>query len=320
MALVGGGLVAAYALASVPVQRLASPRRVGFLQSGATPDAFEPFRDGLRDLGYVEGQDTLIERRDAEGNLERLPTLVAELIGAPTEVIVVADGPSAVAATRATTTTPIVASGGNIVAVGLVTNVARPEGNITGVASNSLETVGKRLELLKETVSSISRLAVLVDVSGPSAQVFLPVVQRAAQTLQLHFTRYELGNLDHLPAVLSTLKEHGADGLVVLPGGILGGARNPRIGREVLKLGLPAVAEARDFAVNGGLLAHGTPPGVNARRAATYVDKILKGAKPGDLPIELPTEFHIVVNLRTARELGITIPQTVLAQATEILQ
>jgi putative ABC transport system substrate-binding protein len=323
-------------LTSFPTQRSASLRRIGYPEAGTTSPSFEAFREGMRDLGYVEGQNIVVEYRNAEANLERLPGLAAELVDLRVEIIVASNGPSFLAATELTSTIPIVVAGGDVVASGLVTNIAHPEGNITGVAANSTETVGKKLELLKETVPTIFRLAAVADLSGPGPRAVLKEVERAAQTLQLQFRTYELRDLDQLSAVLTTVKADGADGLVVVSGGILAAGQNPRIGNDVLKSRLPAVAESRLpavaesrlpavaesrlFAVNGGLLAHGIDTLALVRRSATYVDKILKGAKPGDLPIELPTTFDIVVNLKTAQVLGITVPQSVLSRAAEVIQ
>jgi putative ABC transport system substrate-binding protein len=276
----------------------------------------------MHDLGYVEGQNLVIERRDAEGRLERLPALAEELVAARVEVIVARDSTAARPASRATSTIPIVAASGNVVPAGLVTNLAHPEGNITGVSTNALETVGKWVELLKETVPSISRLAVVRDPSIASEQGerTLQQAERAARTLRLPTTAYELRDLDRLSSVLSTVQSEGADGVLVLSGGVIAGSTDPRIGREVLRSRLPAVGEGRGFAANGGLLAHGIRPGVLPRRAAVYVDRLLKGAKPGDLPIKLPTEFHIVVNLKTAQELGVAVPQSIMQRVTEVIE
>ncbi len=314
------GLLAGCGLVSLSGQRSAGARRIGFLASGGNRLVFEAFRDGLRELGYVEGQNLLIELRDAELNTERLPVLAAELVGVPVEVIVAQTGFSVAAASHATSSIPIVAAGGNVVASGLVTNVARPAGNITGVTTNNIETIGKWIELLKETVPSISHVAAILDPSGPAAQGFVQQLQRAADTLQIQFAAYDLPDLDQLPVVLSRIKADGADGLVWTSGPLLGGSNGQKIGGEVLKSRLPAVAELRDFAVNGGLLAHGTNNLALARRSASFVDKILKGAKPGDLPIDLPTTFDIVVNKKAADALGLTIPQSVLQRATEVIQ
>ena len=321
VALAGLGLLTGCGIVPFGVQGPAGPRRIGFLDSGTNPGRFETFREGLRDLGYVEGQHVLIVRRDAERESDRLPAMAAELVALPVEVIVVTGSPAVAAASRATSTIPIVTAGTNVVGTGLVTNMARPEGNITGVATNATETFGKWVELLKETVPTISRLAAVQDRAGSSnAPGLIERVERAAQPLGLQVVPYAVPHLDRLAAVLATARAEGADGLMVLSGGVVGGGADPHIGGAALKAGLPAVAEQRAFAANGGLLAHGVGTEMLARRAAAYVDKILKGARPGELPIELPITFEIVVNLRTAQALGITVPQSVLLQATVIIQ
>ena len=322
LALSGVGLLAGCGRLSLPGQQSASPRRIGYLESDAsvTTGLFTALREGLRDRGWVEGKNLVIESRDAAGNPERLPALATELVGVQVDLIVVPNPIAASPASQVTSTTPIVAAGGNIVAAGLVTNVARPEGNLTGVTTNNVETVGKWLELLKETVPAIARLGILRDPASPAVQAVMQEVQRSAGSLDLLTVVYELTHLDRLAAVLATVKADGADGVVVLSGGVLGSGSNPQIGGEILRAQLPAVAENRRFAVQGGLLAHGPDIVALAKRSAYFVDMILKGAKPGDLPIELPTEFSIAVNLKTAQELGITVPQSVWQRATEIIQ
>jgi putative ABC transport system substrate-binding protein len=191
---------------------------------------------------------------------------------------------------------------------------------VTGVTTNSVEAIGKWVELLKQTAPTTSHLASVVDLSNPAGQPLLQAVQRAALSLQLRQTSYDVRNLDLLAGILQKAKAEGADALVVVSGGVFRGGNDVRIGDAALRCGLPAVAEGRGFAVNGGLLAHGPNTPALARRSATYVDKILRGARPGDLPIELPTTFDIVVNLRTARTIGLTMPQSVLQQASEIIQ
>ena len=322
IAVAGVGLLAGCGVMPSPGQRRATLRRVGYLDwhAGTIDPTIEAFREGMRDLGYVEGQNLLVEYRDAEGDLDRLPALVAALIDSGVEIIVARNNLSALAVSRATSAIPIVAAGADVVGAGLVTNIARPEGNLTGVTSNSTETLVKWIELLTETVPTISRLAVMVDPSGRATQANLQQVQHAAQALQLQHTFYDLRALDHLSAALSKVRADGADGLVLVSGGVVGGGNDPRIGDAVLKSRLPAVAQQRLFAVAGGLLAHGANTTALVRRSASYVDKILNGARPGDLPVELPTEFDIVVNLQTAHALGITVPQSVLRRATEIIQ
>lgn len=319
LALAALGLAAGCGVVSFPGQQQPAIRRIGYLRESVNPETFGVFRDGLRDLGYVEGQDLVIEVRDPEGSMERLPTLAAELVSLPVEVIV-AGGPfSALAAAQVTSTIPIVVASSNAV-LSLVSNIARPEGNITGVATNNVAAVGKWIELLKETVPSLSHLAALGDQSSPQGSPNRAQVEGATRALQIGYTWYGVSDLDELPAVLATVVAQGADGLVVISGGIIGGGADPRIGLAVLQSGLPAVGDVRAFAANGGLLAHGVDTLALHRRSAVYVDKLLKGAKPGDLPIELPTQFNIVINLNSARELGITVPASVLARATEIIQ
>jgi putative tryptophan/tyrosine transport system substrate-binding protein len=232
-------------------------------------------------------------RFDVAGDFGRLPDLSAELVSLLMDVIVVSNGSAAVSASRASSTIPIVAGGSNIAASGLVANLARPEGNITGVTTNSVESVGKWVELLKETLPGLYRMAVVLDLSGPAAQAFLSKVQHVAESLQLDLQTYDLGDIADLATVLTTAKDRGADGVLTVSGGVLGGGSNPQIAAELQKSGLPAVAEPRDFAVSGGLLAHGASTVALARRSASYA-RILNGAKPSDLPVELPTTFNIV--------------------------
>jgi putative ABC transport system substrate-binding protein len=314
------GLLAGCGRVPWPGRRRSGARRIGYLDAVTNTPALDALRDGLHALGYVEGQDLLIEHHDARGDPARLPSLAAELVEAPVDVIVVSNNSAAVAASRATSVVPIVAAGANVVAAGLVGSIARPEGNITGVTTNSVELVGKWIELLQEAVPVMTHLAAVLDRGGPPAQAFLPGVRRAAQSLRLDLRTYDLRSLDELSSVLSMVSAEGAEGVVMVSGGILAGGSDPRIGGEVLKLRLPAVAEQRPFAVNGGLLAHGIDTLALVWRSATFVDKILRGAKPADLPIELPTKFNIVVNLKAAYELGLTIPPSVLQQATEVIQ
>jgi putative ABC transport system substrate-binding protein len=320
MALAGLSLLSGCELISVPGQQPASLRRVGVITDGLSDSNLASFREGMRDLGYVEGQNLLIEYRDAEGNIDRLPALAAELVSSRVEVIVARNNLTALAVSRATSSIPIVAAGADVVAAGLVTTIARPEGNLTGVTSNSVETVVKWIELLAETVPTMSCLGVVLDWRGPAAQAYVQQLEHAVQFLQIQRNIYDLRGLDRLPAVLATARADGTDSLVVVPGGVLAGGSDPRIGAAVLTSRLPAVAQQRLFAVSGGLLAHGVNTEALIRRSASYVDKILKGAKPGALPVELPTEFHIVVNVQSAQVLGITVPQSVLQQASEIIR
>jgi putative tryptophan/tyrosine transport system substrate-binding protein len=292
--------------------------RVGYLESGVNPAAYDAFREALLDLGYVEGEHVVLDRRDAARDFERLPSMAAELVSLSVDVIVVVGGPAIVAASQATSTIPIVTAGSNVITTGLVSNLARPEGNITGVASNAGETVVKWVELLKETVPGISYLAVVYDRASRATDTNLPAI-RAAESFGLHARAYDVPSLDQLPIVLATARADGANGVMVQSGGVFGGAQDSRIGQAIFASGLPAVGESRLFAVSGGLLAHGSGATWTVRRTANYVDRILRGARPGDLPIEVPTTFEIVVNQRAARALGIEVPSSVLLRATEII-
>ena len=315
LAVAGAGALAGCGLVSLPGQRSTGPRRIGYLEAGTNPSSIEEFRAGMRDLGHVEGQTYAIEHRDAEGILERLPEMVTELIDLHIEVLIAYNNPAFIAASQVTSTLPIVAAGGDVVGPGLVTNVARPGGNITGVSTNATAAYGKRVELLHETVPSLSHLAVVVDSSIASVRWIEP----AALALHLRLTSHGIRDLDGLPAVLATAKADGADAVVVVSGGVLGGGGNPRIGAEVLGSRLPAIAESAQFARSGGLMALGTNGAALTRRSAAFVDKILKGSKPGDLPIDQATSFDLFVNMATARTLGLTVPPSVLQQATEII-
>ena len=320
LALATFSLVSGCEVLSPRVQQPTRVPRVGYLDPLSESANTQTFRQGLREFGYVEGQNLVVEYRFAEDNVERLPTLAAELVGLQPELIVAANTVAALPVRQMTSTIPIVMLAGNVVAAGLVTNIARPEGNITGSTTNSVELVGKWVELLKEAVPSVARLATLADPSSPVSGPHLREAERATRLLQLGFAPHELQNLDQLPAALSTIQAAGADGLLVLPGGVIRAGADPRLGGQALSSRIPAVSEVRDFAVNGGLLAYGPSRAALARGAAAYADKILKGARPGDLPIELPRQFDLVINLETARALGLTIAQSVLLQATEMIQ
>lgn len=296
-------------------------RRIGYLDpdSVSTNTNAAVLRQALQDLGYTDGTNLRIEYRFADGQAGRLPALAAELVALPVEVIVAGNTVAAEVAHRATTTIPIVTSSGNTVAAGLVTNIAHPEGNITGVTTNSVELVGKWVQLLAEAVPDLRRLAALADPNSPVAEPHLREAERAATVLQLQLVPADLRDLQDLPATLATLKTMGAEGVLIVPGGVFRAAWE-QTGSVVLNAGLPGVAETDRFARGGGLLAYGTSMAGRARLAATYIDKLLKGAKPGDLPIEQPTTFDSLVNLKAAQTLGRTLPRSVLEQATEVIQ
>jgi putative tryptophan/tyrosine transport system substrate-binding protein len=307
--------------------------RIGLLHPsspGPSP-LLDAFRQRLRELGWVEGQNLAIEYRWAEGQLERLPDLAADLVGRKVDVIVAITGTTARAAQKATSTIPIVFTGsGDAIAQGLVPSLARPEGNVTGVTYLSTELSGKQLELLKEAMPGLSRVAVLCGptVSWPSdpvkdlsSDLQLREIETAAHALGLHLHSLEVRGLDDLEGAFAAATRDHAEALVVLDCAPL----NVRhVYRRVIDLAamhrLPAMYPLRNRVETGGLMAYGPNLREWFLRAAVLVDKILRGAKPADLPVEQPMRFELVLNRKTAETLGLTFPPTLLLRADEVLQ
>ena len=291
----------------------------GNLPSGPDP-SFEAFRQGLRDLGYVEGQNLVIEDRDAEGRAERLPDLAAELVRLKVDVMVVAGTPGTRAVQHATRTIPIV---GVILAdpigTGFAASFARPGGNITGLAVQNADLSTKRLELLKEAVPGATRIAVLWDIGNPASASSVRAMAEPARSLGLQLHLLEVQGPKDFDSAFDAAHKGRAQALVEM-GSPLFAAHRKTIGDLVAKSRLPAVCAQRVFVVEGCLMAYGPSYVDMWRRAATYVDKILKGASPADLPIEQPTKFELVINLKTAQALGLTIPPTLLFQADEVIR
>ena len=275
------------------------------------------FRHGLHELGYVEGQTIVLEERWAEGKLERLPDLAAELVQLQVHVIVAGNPIAARAAGQATERIPIVLAGGDVVGTGLITNLARPGGNMTGLATNVVELSGKWLELLKEAVPATSRVAVLSHLERPITGPALQAMQVAAPTLGVQLQSLSVRDAGELEGAFAAMSREHAEALVVLPGFSLHSAR---INELAARSRLPTIWEGRDAVADGGLMAYGTDYASLWQRAATYVDKILKGAQPGNLPVERPMTFQLVINLKTAKVLGLTIPPTLFFQADEVIQ
>jgi putative ABC transport system substrate-binding protein len=296
--------------------------RLGILTpaAGASTPLWEAFRQGLRDLGYVEGTNIALEYRFAAGQNERLPALAAELVHLPVDMIVTNSGAAAQAARNATETIPIVmAASGDPVRIGVVANLAQPGGNITGLSLMVPEVGGKRLELLKEALPHVSRVAVLWNAGNPASPEELRVIETAARVLGLQLHAPAVGNPDELDSVFAAMTREGVEALITLADAVLWNHRT----RVVALAGqhhLPAMFDAREFADAGGLMAYGPHVPDSYRRAAVYVDKILKGAQPADLPVERPVKFELVINLKTAKALGITIPPHLLVLADEVLQ
>jgi putative tryptophan/tyrosine transport system substrate-binding protein len=293
--------------------------RIGWLSPGLPrPDQDPPvdaFRQGLRALGYVEGQHLVIAYRGAEGRIERLPDLVAELVQLQVAVIVAVGTAATRAAQDATPTIPIVMTGTtDPVAQGFVASLARPGGNITGVSNLMADLPRKRLELLQETVPHSARIAVLVNPDNPAAKSVLHTLTMAAQALRVHLHVVELRQAEALDAAFAAMTHAGADALLV---------SDPLLGRVAdlaTQSRLPAMDDWKMSVEAGGLMSYGTSLPERHRRAATDVDKMLKGAKPTDLPVEQSTAFELIINLRTAQALGLTIPPSVLFQATEVIR
>ena len=324
-------LLALLALGAAPLaaeaQQAAKVPRIGFLETNraASPHTPEAFRQGLRDLGYVEGRNLVIEYRDAEGKAERLPALAAELVALQVDVIVTAAGSTSVplAAKQATRTLPIVfASAADPVGSGLVTSLARPGGNITGLSSLNAELVGKRLELLMQAVPGVGQVAVLWlpgALGERTDKEMLTGLKVAAQGLGVRLQFVEARGPADFDRAFSDMTKARAGALSVLPSNVFI-REHRRLVDLAAKNHLPAVYSAREYVDAGGLMSYGASLTDTSRRAATYVDKILKGAKPGDLPVEQPTTFELVINLKTAKALGLTIPQSMLGQADEVIQ
>jgi putative tryptophan/tyrosine transport system substrate-binding protein len=297
--------------------------RIGIL-FGASPSAnagrVEAFRQGLQELGYIDGKNLLIEDRYAEGKLDRLPALTAELFRLNVELVVTA-GPAVTRPVKeATNTIPIVmAFDSDPVGSGFVASLARPGGNITGLSSLSPELTGKRLELLKETVSKLSRVAVLGNPGNTATALNFKEAEVAARAYGLQVQSLEVRGPNDLDSAFSTMIKRRADALLPLGDSVVVFHRD-RIIQFATKNRLPGTYPNSEWADAGGLMAYGPDILDSFRRAATYVDKILKGAKPADLPVEQPMKFEFVINLKTAKQIGVTIPPNLLARADRVIR
>jgi len=323
------GFVSGLALAALSApsraraQQAAKVPRVGFLGSGSpaeTEPHLEAFQRGLRAVGYVEGQNIAFEYRWSEGTIERLPALAVELVGLKVDVIVATSSPAALAARNATRTIPIVfVTAADPVGSGLVAGVARPGGNVTGLSLLAPEIVGRQLQLLKETVPKASRVAVLSNPASSYGALLVAETEAAARSLGVRVKFFGVRGADGLDSAFSAITSERPAVLFVLFDPLFFVHRR-RTAEFANKNRLPAMYPHREFAEAGGLMAYGSDLRDNFRRAATYVDKILKGARPADLPVEQPTRFELVINLRTAKALGLTITPALLQRADEVIQ
>jgi ABC-type uncharacterized transport system substrate-binding protein len=313
-----------FALCSVvEAQQPVKVPRIGFL-SPVSPSAtalwHQAFRQGLRDHGWTEGKNISIEYRYAEGKSDRLPDLAADLVRLKVDIIVVSSGTDALAAKNATREIPIVmASAGDPVAIGLVETLARPGGNITGLSQIAAELAGKRLELLKEIVPGLSRVAVLWNPQGRTSTLSWKEIQLPARELGVQLHSLEVRSSNDFDKAFKDVTRARAGALVIMPDPLFVTNLN-RIADLAAKSRLPSIFHLTEFVDSGGLVAYGPDRSDQFRRAATYVDKILKGTKPADLPVEQPTKFELVINLKTAKQIGLTIPPNVLARADKVIR
>jgi ABC-type uncharacterized transport system substrate-binding protein len=304
-------------------QQLAKIPRIGFLNAlfpTTNPARIEAFRQGLRDAGYVEGKNIVLEYRYAERKVGRLSTLAAELVRLKVDVIVTSASQETRAAKAATSTIPIVMiNEPDPVGTGLVASLARPGGNITGLSTLSPQLSGKRLELLKEIIPKLSRVAVLGNSSNPGNADTLKELELAAQALKVNIQYLDVPNANEIENSFREAEKDRADAVLILSDSILTSRRKQVIGLAI-KSRLPVSYPRPEFVESGGLMTYGVSLIENSRRAAAYVDKILKGAKPADLPVEQPTKFELIVNLKAAKQIDLTIPPNVLARADRVIK
>jgi putative ABC transport system substrate-binding protein len=312
---------------TVEAQQPAKVPRIGYLSTSdaATESTLlESIRLALRERGYVEGQNIAIEYRYAEGKRDRFPELAAELVRFKVDIIVVVGGEVPIRAAKNTTKTiPIVMVGRGIdpVKAGLVESLAHPGGNVTGITNLTVDLGGKRLELLKEAVPKVARVAVLYDPAVPGNVLEVKeVLALAARTLRLTLEPWEIRTADDFDRVFAALNKQRPDGLYVTPAGSLMRTNAERIADFGLKRRLPSMYGNRLFVEAGGLISYGADQTESYRRVAYYVDKILKGAKAAELPVEQPSKFELVVNLKTAKQIGLRIPQKILARAGKVIK
>ena len=325
IALVGGAVVT-WPLAaplSTQTQERGKVYRIGYLAYASSADAhfIDAFRKGLRELGWIEGQNVIIDSRSAEGRSDRLSDLAAELVRIKVDIIVASTTPALVAAKNATGTVPIVAVNvGDLVALGLIVSLARPGGNITGVSySVGADLFGKELELLKEALPNIGRVAILSNPANPTHALAISNVKVAAQALGVELQLVEGRDPSEFDGAFAAMTKERVRAILVLPDGLFYLHRT-RLADLAVENRLPSMHGLRENVEAGGLMSYGPNSLDNFGRAATFVDKIFKGAVPADLPLEQPTKYELVINLKTAKALGLGVPPSLLARADEIIE
>ena len=311
-----GGTAAAWPLAARAQQRV---HVVGILASQLLPP-LQRFKLKLPEYGYIEGQNVRFVSRFAEGRDDRYPAMAAELVALPVDLILTWGTPAALAAKQATSSIPVVMGAlGDPVSVGIVSNLARPNGNITGFAAQNVDLEGKRLELLKDLLPHLSRVAMLANGANPMVDASLRSLRPAAEQLRIKLDIFDARTDAEVKTALQHLNDARPDGVLVAPDLLLLTQRS-EIAASLTEYKLPAVYPFREYAGVGGLMIHGANLGILFERAAGYVDRILKGAKPADLPVQLATEFELIINLRTASTMGLAIPPSLLARADEVIE
>jgi putative tryptophan/tyrosine transport system substrate-binding protein len=313
-----GGAAAIWPL-SARAQQPQVPRHIGLMANLPLPP-IQKFRQRLQELGYVEGKNLIIEYRFGEGRDDRFPSFAAELVAMPVEVIVVWGNPAAFAAKRATTTIPIlIGAAGDVVNTGLISNIAHPEGNLTGFVALNVELEEKRLELLKEVIPRLSRIAVLANSTNPLSRFNLDTARRVAQRLRVTVEAVEVKSSKDVESALVQISELRPDAVLLASDTLLLSERK-QITEAMAKSHIPAIYPFREYADVGGLFIYGANLSILFERAADYLDKLLKGEKPGNLPVQQATAFELIVNQKSAAALGLTIPSSVLVQANEVIE
>jgi putative ABC transport system substrate-binding protein len=304
---------------SAEAQQSTKAPRIGYL-TVAGPSPSQAFLQGLRDLGYLVGQNIAIEYRSAEGKRDRLSDLADELVRLKVDIIIADGSGPSLEAKKATSTIPIVmTSSTDPIGNGLVASLARPGGNVTGLTSLTGELGGKLLELLKETVPRVSRVA-MVSAGGPPNVLFLKETEPSARALAIKLNNQVVRRPEDFNRAFEAITKQRANGLLSRLGPSFVPAQHKRLVEFAIKNRLPAISPDRDWVDSGGLIFYGADQTARQRRVATYVDKILKGANPGDLPVEAPTKFELVINLKTAKQIGLIIPPNVLARADRVIR
>jgi putative ABC transport system substrate-binding protein len=313
-----GGAAASWPLAA-RAQSSNRMRRIGILASQPLPP-LQRFARKLGEYGYIEGQNVRFVSRFVEGRDDRYLAMATELAALPVDVFVTWGTPAALAAKQATKTIPVVMGAiGEPVSVGIVSNLARPDANITGFATQNVDLEGKRLELLKDLLPHLSRVGMLANATNPLLDVSLQKLRPAAERLHISVDLFDIRSSDEIEAALLRLDQARPDGVLVAPDLLLLTQRR-EIAAALAKSKLPTVYPFREYVDVGGLIIHGANLGILFERAAGYVDRILRGAKPGDLPVQLATEFELIINLKTASIIGLTVPPTLIARADEVIE